>query len=61
VIGYADGYFGYVADPEAYRVGGYEAASSLFDADGARLFFDSAIGLLQRTFDDLTTSRRAHA
>jgi hypothetical protein len=53
VIGYADGYFGYVADAEAHDLGTYEASSSLFDAAGSRTLVDAAIGLLRQTQEEL--------
>jgi hypothetical protein len=53
VIGYADGYLGYVVDAEADRAGGYEAASSLFDQTGARSIVDASLDLLRATHDEL--------
>jgi hypothetical protein len=53
VIGYADGYAGYVVDAEADRLGGYEAASSLFDQAGVRTLIDASIDLLRQTHDEL--------
>jgi hypothetical protein len=38
VIGYTDGYFGYMADRQAHAEGTYEALSSLFDADTSEAF-----------------------
>jgi hypothetical protein len=57
VIGYADGYAGYVADAEAYRLETYEAASSLFDAFGAGVLVDASIALLRQTHDELESRR----
>ena len=55
VIGYADGYAGYVvdADADADRIGGYETASSLFDQPGVRILVDASIDLLRQTHDEL--------
>lgn len=57
VIGYADGYFGYVADAEAHRLETYEAASSLFDAAGARTLVDASIALLTQSYGELWPGR----
>ncbi len=46
VIGYTDGYFGYVADEAAYRDGVYEASASRFDARGGQTIADAALDLL---------------
>jgi hypothetical protein len=46
VIGYTDGYLGYVADAEAHRNGVYEAAVSMFDDEGSELLCEAAIDLL---------------
>jgi hypothetical protein len=51
VIGYTDGYLGYVADAEAHRDGVYEAGVSLFDPDASERLCDAAIALLRRTAD----------
>jgi hypothetical protein len=48
VIGYTDGYFGYVADAPAFEAEVYEAASSLFDARAAQTLCDAAVALLGR-------------
>jgi hypothetical protein len=53
VIGYADGYVGYVVDAEADRIGGYEAASSLLDQKGVQTLADASIELLRTTHDEL--------
>lgn len=53
VIGYTDGYFGYVPDAEAYRLETYEAASSLFDLAGARVIIDASIDLLNQTYGEI--------
>ena len=57
VIGYADGYFGYVADAEAHERQTYEASSSPFDPAGSRTLVDAAIDLLRRTHDELWPGR----
>lgn len=46
VIGYADGYFGYLADAKAIADGSYEALSSLFDETGAEAVVAGAQALL---------------
>lgn len=46
VVGYTDGYFGYVVDAGAG--GGYEAMSSYFDAAASDLLVDAATALHQR-------------
>ncbi|WP_152365701.1 hypothetical protein [Microlunatus speluncae] len=46
VIGYTDGYLGYLADPEAIAEGSYEALSSLFDEAGAEAVVTGASDLL---------------
>jgi hypothetical protein len=53
VIGYTDGYFGYVVDASADRIGGYEAASSLMDQTGVRTLVDASIELLHQTHHEL--------
>jgi hypothetical protein len=57
VIGYADGYFGYVADAEAHRLETYEATSSLFDTAGAGTLVEASIALLVQTHDELWPRR----
>lgn len=47
VVGYTDGYFGYLADQTAHRDGRYEALSSLFDPEGGQLVVAEAIALLR--------------
>lgn len=54
VIGYTDGYFGYLADAEAIANGSYEALSSLFDEAGAEAVVAGAHTLLS------TLHRQAH-
>ena len=61
VIGYADGYFGYVADADAHRTQTYEAASSLFDLAGSRRLVDAAVGFLDRTHRELNDPSAARA
>jgi hypothetical protein len=46
VIGYTDGYFGYVADEAAHRDGVYEAFASWFDPSGGEIIADAAVDLL---------------
>ena len=48
VIGYADGYAGYLADATGYKSGLYEAASSLLDASGSRQLVEEVIGFVRR-------------
>ena len=45
VVGYTDGYFGYLADEAAHRDGSYEAGASFFDAEAGDALSDAAIGL----------------
>ena len=47
VIGYTDGYLGYVADEVAHRNGVYEASSSSFDTAGGEEIAAAAIDLLR--------------
>jgi len=47
VVGYTDGYFGYVADEAAHRDGVYEASASRFDASGGKTLTDAAVELLR--------------
>ncbi len=53
VIGYTDGYFGYVADDAAHRAGVYEASASVFDAAGGRCLTEASIALLRRVHEEL--------
>jgi hypothetical protein len=46
VIGYTDGYFGYMADRQAHAEGTYEALSSLFDADTSEAFTTDVVAEL---------------
>ncbi len=48
VVGYTDGYIGYMADRAAHEAGVYEASASLFDAAAGRRLADASIGLLRR-------------
>lgn len=48
IVGYTDGYFGYVADRVAHEAGVYEASASLFDAAAGRRLAEASIGLLRR-------------
>ena len=47
VIGYTNGYFGYVADETAHRDGVYEASASRFDARGGQVLVEAAVDLLR--------------
>jgi hypothetical protein len=49
VVGYTDGYFGYVADAAAHREGVYEAGVSLFDPDAGNQLCDAAVALVRET------------
>jgi hypothetical protein len=51
VIGYTDGYLGYVADTAAHNVGVYEAYGSMFDPRGGELLTDAALALLRQGAD----------
>lgn len=48
VVGYTDGYFGYLADETAHTQGRYEALASLFDAAAGELLVAEAIALLRK-------------
>jgi hypothetical protein len=48
VVGYTDGYYGYVADRAAHQAGVYEASASLFDAAAGRRLVEASINLLRR-------------
>ncbi|MGH3436473.1 MAG: hypothetical protein ACRDRN_08385 [Sciscionella sp.] len=47
VIGYTDGYFGYLADSYGHAAGVYEALSSMFDPDGGELVVAAVLELLR--------------
>lgn len=47
VVGYTNGYFGYVADEAAHRDGVYEASASRFDPRGGQILVDAAVDLLR--------------
>lgn len=49
IVGYTDGYFGYVADAAAHRDGVYEAAVSLFDAEAGEQLCEAVVALLRET------------
>jgi hypothetical protein len=53
VVGYTDGYFGYVPDRAAYRDGVYESAASLFGPDAGDRLHDAALALLREVATDL--------
>lgn len=57
VVGYTDGYFGYIADPPAHAAGTYEARSSLFDADAGDRLVDEIVRLLERSRESLSAER----
>jgi hypothetical protein len=46
VVGYSNGYAGYLADPPAHAAGSYEALSSFFAADAVEPFVDAVGGVL---------------
>lgn len=46
VVGYSDGYFGYVADADGHERQLYEALVSLFDSDAGELLVEQAVQLL---------------
>jgi hypothetical protein len=48
IVGYTDGYFGYLADEVAHREGRYEALCSLFDAAAGARVVDATVELLRR-------------
>jgi hypothetical protein len=47
VVGYADGYFGYLADEDAHRDGHYEALSGRFDPPAVDILVDRALAVLR--------------
>uniref|UniRef100_UPI003F499989 hypothetical protein n=1 Tax=Nonomuraea bangladeshensis TaxID=404385 RepID=UPI003F499989 len=49
IIGYTDGYLGYVVDGAAERDGTYEAQMSYFDAAAGQTLVEAAISLLRQT------------
>ena len=61
VVGYTDGYFGYVADEAAHEAGDYEAAASLFDAAAGRRLAEASVGLLRRIRAETQAARPADA
>lgn len=50
IVGYTDGYFGYLADAAAHDEAVYEAISSPFDPNGAAVLVDAAAKLLRRAW-----------
>ena len=50
ILGYTDGYFGYLADAAAHDEGVYEASSSPFDPNGASVLVNAANELLRRAW-----------
>jgi hypothetical protein len=61
VIGYTNGYFGYVADEAAHRDGVYEASASRFDAFGGQVLVDGAVELLESLASDARVPQGAAA
>ena len=60
VIGYTNGYLGYVADEAAHRDGVYEASASRFDANGGQVLVDAAVDLLRSlALETSTTAKTA--
>lgn len=59
VVGYTDGYFGYVADPPAHSAGSYEARSSLFDADAGGRLVNETVRLLERSRAESSAAEQA--
>lgn len=57
VIGYTDGYFGYIADDAAHRAQVYEALASLFDAEGGRVLVAGCTTLLSAAHDAIHRDR----
>ena len=55
VIGYTNGYVGYVADEAAHRDGVYEASASRFDPRGGQVLADAALDLLRALADEAST------
>jgi hypothetical protein len=53
VVGYTDGYVGYVADEAAHRDAVYEASASRFDAGGGKKLTDAAVELLRTLASEL--------
>lgn len=49
VVGYTDGYLGYVADAAAHEAQTYEANSSFFDAAAGSTLVDAVVALLRRS------------
>ncbi len=47
IVGYTDGYFGYLADEIAHREGRYEALSGFFDPAAVDVLVDRAVALLR--------------
>ncbi|NGN63618.1 hypothetical protein G5C51_06815 [Streptomyces sp. A7024] len=52
VVGYSDGYFGYVTEPEAHELDTYEALSSLFTPEAGERLVAAATALLERAVRD---------
>jgi hypothetical protein len=49
IVGYTDGYFGYVPDADARAAGAYEAGVGLFDTDACEQLCRAAIELVRET------------
>ena len=58
VIGYTDGYVGYLADRAAHEAGSYEALSTFFPADAGDLLTGALEGLLARASSPSSSSSR---
>lgn len=56
IVGYTDGYFGYLADDAAHRAGHYEALASPFDAHAGELVVMAAIASLRQAHGTSPTS-----
>ena len=49
VVGYSNGYTGYLADDAAHAAGSYEALSTYFPAEAAEILTGSVVALLEQT------------
>lgn len=59
VVGYANGYVGYLADTNAHQHGTYEALASPFAADAGERVVEAAIALIDRVrFEPVVESHR---
>jgi hypothetical protein len=48
IVGYTDGYFGYLADDVAHREGRYEALASMFGPEAGAVVVEATVELLRR-------------